>query len=92
MLVAAEGFYSPKKKPKDIREVRDEERLIILLVWRHDDEDGSWELLWNPKYISGMLYFRLVYSSGTHLFIFELEYEFEMPGLKRGGWFARIFH
>ena len=42
-LVAVDGFHSPHKTPMDIREVRDEERLVTLLVWRHDDEAGSWE-------------------------------------------------
>ena len=30
--VAIDGFYSPDRKPKDIREVRDEERLVTLLL------------------------------------------------------------
>ena len=41
-LVAADGFYSLDRRPRDIREVKDDERLITLLVWRYDDEAGSW--------------------------------------------------
>ena len=40
-LVSVDGFYSPDRRPKDIREVRDEERLVTLLLWRHDDEASS---------------------------------------------------
>ena len=43
-LVATDGFYSPNKRPRDIREVRDEERFVTLLLWRHDDE----AILGNP--------------------------------------------
>ena len=43
LLVAVDGFYSPNRRPMDIREVRDEERLITLSVWRHSDEAGSWK-------------------------------------------------
>ena len=48
-LVATNGFYSHDKRPRDIREVRDKERLITLLVWRHDDDAGFWE----PTHSSG---------------------------------------
>ena len=41
--MATYRFYCPDKRPKDIREVRDGEHLITLLVWRHNDEAGSWE-------------------------------------------------
>ena len=42
-LVAVDGFYSPDKRPRGMRGGRDEERLITLLVWRHDGKAGSWE-------------------------------------------------
>ena len=42
-LVAADGFYSPDTRPRDIREVKDKERLVTLLVWGHNAEVGSWE-------------------------------------------------
>ena len=48
-LVVADGFNSPDKRHSDIREVRDEERLITLLVWRHDNKASSWE----PTHSSG---------------------------------------
>ena len=34
LLVAEDGFYSPDRRSRDIREVKDEERLVTLLVWR----------------------------------------------------------
>ena len=43
LLLAMVRFYSPGRRPKDIREVRDEERLVTLLVWGYNDEAGSWE-------------------------------------------------
>ena len=48
-LVAVDGFYCRDKRPRDIREVRDEERLVTLLVWRHDNKASSWE----PTHSSG---------------------------------------
>ena len=37
-LVAVDGFYSPDRRPRGIREVRDEECLVTLLPWRHNNE------------------------------------------------------
>ena len=42
-LVGTNGFYSLDKRPRDIREVREKERLITLLAWRHDDDADFWE-------------------------------------------------
>ena len=48
-LVPVDESYYLARRPSDIREVRDEERLITLVVWRHDDEACSWQ----PTHSSG---------------------------------------
>ena len=58
LLVAADGFYSPDKRLKDIREVRDEERLVTLLVWRHGGKAGSWEPTRSSNHQPGPKFFR----------------------------------
>ena len=56
-LVAVDGFYSPDRRPRDIREVRDEERLVTLLMWRHDGKADSWEPTRSNGHCSGPKFF-----------------------------------
>ena len=58
LLVVVDVFYSPDRRPRDIREVRNEEGLVTLLVWKHDDEAGSWEPTHSSGHRPGPKFFR----------------------------------
>ena len=73
LLVAGDGFYSLDKRLRDIREVRDEERLITLLVWRHNNEASPWEPTRSGSHRPGSKFFgkltgptQRVYAKARH--------------------------
>ena len=62
LAVVGGGFYSLNGMPTSVREARDEERLVTLLVWKHDNEVCSWGHNLSIGYCPGTKFFRKLTS------------------------------